>query len=688
MSIKGFVSACLTAVSAFLIIMAVLLFIDNWHDFRASDDAADLVNLLNATTHVSEAIAPERGATSVALDGDESTRKIMTDTRVRVDKAFDHIAQIADISSSADYRDGIAKLTAMRTDLASWRTKADAEMGGNPQKTEAFRKEYFTAMFAMLNTIGKINARIERRLSSLDAEVAYPAALATATWTLRDQAGRLSTMHIVAINSGKPFSPENLREIDTTLGRIRQLWDRLREQASGDDSPEILRNGIAKVEDGFFTPFKPLRERVAKAGMSDGVYDLDQVEWRRLSAPMLQAIMLMRDAAIEEASRVAAENHAHAGRNLLLIGLLLAAAAATLVAAIVGINRRVVVPLARLTGIIDEFASGSRSFAVPYADRNDETGRMAKAIEILRDKAIDADDRAKAEAEAARARDERRQRVESVTNGFVESIDTVVGGVSTAIDGLRTATETLSATSATTTEQSSVVAAAADNASANVQTVAAAAEELSNSIQEISRRVSETASAMSGAVNEAESTSATVRGLAEAARRIGDVVSLITDIAAQTNLLALNATIEAARAGDAGKGFAVVAGEVKTLANQTARATDDIQAQVAAIQAETDRAVTAIVGISSTIATVNQYTISIASAVEEQGAATQEIARNVQQAAQGTAEVSNSIARVLEAERDTVNAAGQLSTLADRLSSESNRLRSNVGEFVTEVKRG
>jgi len=688
MSIKGFVSACLAAISAFLFIMAVLLFSDNWHDYRAAGEAGNLVVLLGATTQISEALAPERGATSVALDGDAASRKVLSDTRAKVDAAFEHIAQISDLSSAEEFKDAISKLKKIRTDLAEWRTKADAEMGADRQRTDAFRKDLFAAMYGMLDKIGRINAKLERRLSRLDAEVAYPAALATSTWTLRDQAGRLSTMYILAITSGKPLTAEALRDVDTTQGRIRQLWDHLNEQAGAADSPAILREGVAKVEAGFFTPFKPLRDRVAKSATTDGVYDLDQAEWRRLSGPMLQSIMLMRDAAIEEASRVANENHDHAGRNLFFIGLLLLAAAATLTTAIIGINRRVVIPLGRLTGIIGEFASGSREFAVPYAERNDETGKMAKAIEILRDKARESDQHALAEAAAARARDERRQRVESVTTGFVESIDTVVGGVSTAIDGLRAATDTLSATSVTTTEQSGVVAAAADNASANVQTVAAAAEELSNSIQEISRRVSETASAMNSAVHEAESTSATVRGLAEAARRIGDVVSLITDIAAQTNLLALNATIEAARAGDAGKGFAVVAGEVKTLANQTARATDDIQAQVAAIQAETDRAVNAIVGISSTIATVNQYTIGIASAVEEQGAATQEIARNVQQAAQGTAEVSNSIARVLEAERATTSAADQLSALADRLSGESERLRSNVGEFVSEVKKG
>ena len=688
MSIRGFVSACLALIAAVLAVLAVGLCVGNWRDYTAARDAGQLVDLFGISTRISEALAPERGASSVALDGDPVARKTMLEVRATLDAAMDATETLAAATVLPEAREVSAGVAVIRTAVAGWRAKVDPVIGGEAPTVAAFRKEFVAGMYDVLKTASAITGKMERRLFAIDAQVGAAASLAETTWQFRDHAGRVATMHLAVIQGGKPFTPEQIHQIDLADGRAQQLWEILSAAATSPDSPAGLRDGLAKVEAAYRVPFAALRARVTRAGMADGVYDIDPAEWRHQSAPMLQAIMIMRDAAIAEARRVADEKRDEAFRNLMALGGLLLAAAGLVAFVVVGINRRVVDPLTGLTRIIGAFAEGSREFTVPFAGRGDEIGRMAKAIEVLRDNARAADRHAAQEVAAARDRDQHRQRVETVTVSFVDSIDAVVGGVATAVDGLRTATETLSRTSAITAEQSSVVASAAEAASANVQTVAAAAEELSNSIQEISRRVSETATATDGAVREAEATNATVRGLAEAARRIGDVVNMITDIASQTNLLALNATIEAARAGEAGKGFAVVAGEVKNLANQTARATDDIQAQVGAIQAETERAVSAIGGIASTIATVNHYTMGIASAVEEQGAATQEIARNVQQAAQGTSEVSQSIGQVLEAARQTGAAADQLAGLADRLSGESERLRRDVGGFVAEVKAG
>ncbi|MFZ0694336.1 MAG: globin-coupled sensor protein [Alphaproteobacteria bacterium] len=283
-----------------------------------------------------------------------------------------------------------------------------------------------------------------------------------------------------------------------------------------------------------------------------------------------------------------------------------------------------------------------------------------------------------------------RQKRQDAVNGAIQDFDatmkTVLQTISTAAHQMQDTAKILAGTVEETGQRSAAVSAASEEASSNVQTVAAAAEELSSSIGEISRQVQESTKITSGAVEEVTHTNRTVQSLAEAAQKIGDVVNLINDIAGQTNLLALNATIEAARAGEAGKGFAVVASEVKSLANQTAKATEEIAAQISSMQSATTASVEAIKGIGTTIGRVSEIATSIASAVEEQGAATQEIARNVQQAAAGTSEVSSNIAGVAEAASETAKTSTQVQEASEALAQQAEVLRVEVDKFFTRVK--
>jgi methyl-accepting chemotaxis protein len=349
---------------------------------------------------------------------------------------------------------------------------------------------------------------------------------------------------------------------------------------------------------------------------------------------------------------------------------------------VTGVSR----PITAMVEAMKKLASGDTNTAIPAQGRKDEVGAMASAVQVFKDNMITAV-RLEAEQKAEQDRKEQRQHaVDSYILDFDKSVGGVLEMVASASTELESTAKSMSVTAETAQQQSTAVAAASEQASTNVQTVASAAEELSSSIAEISRQVAESTRITSQAVQETEKTDAQIQGLADAAQRIGDVVKLINDIAGQTNLLALNATIEAARAGEAGKGFAVVASEVKSLANQTAKATEEISAKIAEMQSATSLSVQAVQGIGQTISRINEIATTIASAVEEQGAATQEIARNVQQASAGTAEVSTNIVGVTKAANDTGAASTQVLGAAGELSKQSESLRGQVDTFLSKIR--
>ncbi len=330
---------------------------------------------------------------------------------------------------------------------------------------------------------------------------------------------------------------------------------------------------------------------------------------------------------------------------------------------------------------------GNPTVEIPFAERHDVVGRLAKAIKTYRDQTVLASNvLTKSMEERRRIGNETRKQQQEFAEGFEKRVKAVVDTVASAATELQATAQSMTETADQTSGQATSAASAAEQAAANVEAVSAAAEELSAAVNEISRQVAESAAKAKAAVAEAEQTNATVRGLADASQKIGEVIELISDIADQTNLLALNATIEAARAGEAGKGFAVVASEVKSLANQTAKATEEISAQIDAIQQATGNAVKAIEGIGRTIGEMDEITATIAAAVEEQGAATGEISRNVQEAAEGTQTASTNASNVTQTAAETGAAASQVLEAAGELARQAEALKGEVETFLGRIK--
>jgi methyl-accepting chemotaxis protein len=346
----------------------------------------------------------------------------------------------------------------------------------------------------------------------------------------------------------------------------------------------------------------------------------------------------------------------------------------------------VVAPVLGMTEAMRALAGGDRAITVPALEQRNEFGRMAQAILVFKETAIQAEHLAEVDRAAQAARERRAQAVEALTHAFDASAAGSVENVHSAASQMEDAASNMVVTTGQTKEQTTAVASASGQAAQNVTKVAAEAEKLSASIAEIKRRVVQSATTAGAADRRVQETNRTVDGLAEAARKIGEVVNLINTIASQTNLLALNATIEAARAGNAGVGFAVVANEVKALANQTARATEEISAQVGAIQEATKEAVTSMQNVSASITEINQIAVDIEQSVDGQMAATMEIARNVEQAAHGSSHVAATISEVNGASAKTGHMANQVLTAAKSLAQNADGLRTTIARFLAEVK--
>ena len=483
--------------------------------------------------------------------------------------------------------------------------------------------------------------------------------------TVKDQQARLVKTAMVS------------DEITRTLAQYRPMI------SPGEE--KRLADGFAATWDDYAT-LSAKMQALAAGGDVVAAKSLFRVDMLASIDKLRTALAAITDFQIK-AGTEATRHSTKLGRSTYSWCLVLLAASATLCAAVgISVVRGICGPLSGMTAAMTRLAEGETSMAIPATERRDEIGRMAAAVQVFKDSMIKAKRMAEEQEQARQAKERRTAQLDGLVRHFEAKVSGMVSQLSSGSCELEATAKAMSSTATRTNGQAATVTAAAAEASSGVGSVASAAEELSASIGEISRQVAQSERITNQAVADAQRTDGIVRALAEGAERIGHVVGLITNIAGQTNLLALNATIEAARAGDAGKGFAVVASEVKSLANQTARATEEIGSQIAQIQAATKEAVDAICAITGTIEQVSSISMSIAAAVEQQGAATAEIARNVQQTARSAQEMTATIGGVSQAATETGTAAEQVLSAAAGLSQQAEQLNIEMGSFIGSVR--
>ncbi|MBV8533991.1 MAG: HAMP domain-containing protein, partial [Alphaproteobacteria bacterium] len=629
LSANALVKSVISAMAAAIVFM---LATNAWQSWRRLDDAAFISAVANVSSNVFTAMH------NLRVDRASTARDVLADKQFAAPNSQIVETRAAEMPAlqstltaleTIDFPERSSLLPSLAQSVKTVTGLQQESLAAFTQPKSARRanlaQEFEAAETTLLETLDKLSSRLTAAVKFRDSYVDQLMEIKQLAWVVRNTSGDTS---VIVSNTlgGRPLPPDPLIKYAQNASAAVTAWSALVGMASEMPLPPRLSAAIEKAKRDFFEgDYIKLRDRSVKALVAGEKLDITAEQWAPMSVSNLALLLNVAEAALDGAKERAAARHAEAAWDLTVQLGLLAVALVLAIGSLMAVSRRVIRPLHQIQEAMLKVAKGDLSVEVAFAGRTDEIGALAGALGTFKQNAaekarIEADQQKRNEQRAAR-----QQAIEAAVTAFESQVREALEALGSASGQMLSTSDGISKTASRSTEQVQAVASASDEASSNVQTVAAASEQLSASIAEISQQVARAATIAGRAVDETKQTDGTVQGLAAAAQKIGEVVKLINDIAGQTNLLALNATIEAARAGEAGKGFAVVASEVKSLANQTAKATEDISAQISAIQTVTKDAVDAIKRIGGTIGEVSTVATSIASAVEEQGAATQEI---------------------------------------------------------------
>ncbi|CAA7616576.1 Methyl-accepting chemotaxis protein [Candidatus Terasakiella magnetica] len=657
----------LVAFSGYVLVLRWLVVADTSGLIRMASLASDI----SVTIHE---LQKERGASSlfVASGRQQFGDKVIAQRKLSDDMAakFEQSALSPDLPAFGPaFSTALSQAQGALVGRSKLRTEIDA---GNMDRNGLFAA--YTAMIkAQLDLVGQM-ARTTPDKATADTVAAYLAFMEA-----KERAGQERATGSAGFAG--TFDPVVYRRFVSLIADQDMLFAHFARMAS----PPLVTFFNDKMKDGVVGDVAQMRDAAHAKALSGGP-GIPAPKWFEATTKRIDLMKAVEDKIAADLLAGATAVSESARLLLLLqmvaviIGLGFTFAAAAVLAR--GITR----PIQQITISMARLAQGDTAITLEGLALPNEQGEMARAVEVFRANRIEAERLTEEQAAAQQAKENRQHKIESLTASFRHEVSAALNDVGNALRLMENTAHQLEGNASNMEEHTTAVSAAAEQASANVQTVAGAAEELAASINEISRQVATSAAVSQEAVVEAERTNRLVLGLADAARNIGEVVTMIGDIAGQTNLLALNATIEAARAGEAGKGFAVVAGEVKNLATQTGRATSQITEQVSAVQAATEQAVSAIGDIGRIIARINDVSAAIAAAVEEQDATTRDIARNVQEAAQGTRDVSQHVADVSTEANSTGRSAGEVLGAVKTLGAQSEALGGSVQRFLAGVE--
>jgi methyl-accepting chemotaxis protein len=677
------------SVTGLAVLLGAEVLVPQYRTVASKSEAIKAVEAFGAVLVVGQNIAGQRAPYVGPLFQDAAISPAQLEAIQKAVKSSDDAFATARtaLGSLGDGASVIEGLNQAATSLAETRAAADRVMSvAMTARDPAIVKAFLPGVGKVVSMIEPLLNRLENKVVVADASLTALLTLARTGQDMRVAAGSRAATFTLPLGTRRALTAAELSSMERGQGRVEAGRERLEAIVDQLGKPERLLNPLKAAIQKYFVEAAPLIDKQMPAGRTDGNYTMTSAELATIIVPAIQGFLAVRDVAIDDALDRARAGRYEAMLMLFLTCVAVLALLGVLAAVTYMLRRRVIAPLGTITEAVSELAAGRHDVTIPAVDRTDEIGTMAKSLQIFKETLVAKKAADEAAAVEADAKIQRGQRVDTMTRDFEAMIGEIVDIVSSASSELEASAGTLTSTAERSEQLTTLVAAASEEASTNVQSVASATEEMASSVNEISRQVQDSARIASEAVEQAQKTNDRVGELAKAAARIGDVVELINTIAGQTNLLALNATIEAARAGDAGRGFAVVASEVKALAEQTAKATGEISAQINGIQAATKESVGAIREIGDTIGRMSEIASTIAAAVEEQGAATQEISRNVQQAAQGTQQVSANITDVQRGASETGSASSQVLTAAKSLSSESVRLKREVGRFLSSVR--